>query len=94
MMTNEKSLAKAIADIIKNEHRFIISPEVITLIEAAICDGITGRHDGRSAPVHNWPIKGVRVEGNAVIITARGGNEAARNLCGEILSLKHAEVMR
>jgi rubrerythrin len=32
-----------------------------------------------------WPIKGVRVDGDKVIIMAKGGNDAARWLCGEIL---------
>lgn len=35
-----------------------------------------------SAP---WPIQGVRVEGDTVVIKVTGGNEAARWLCGEIL---------
>lgn len=33
-----------------------------------------------------WPIYGVRVDGAAVIITVKGGNDAARWLCGEILA--------
>jgi hypothetical protein len=32
-----------------------------------------------------WPVKGVRVDGDKVIIMAKGGNDAARWLCGEIL---------
>jgi hypothetical protein len=32
-----------------------------------------------------WPILGVRVEGNTVIVAAKGGNEAARWLCGAII---------
>jgi hypothetical protein len=43
-----------------------------------------------SAPVLAWPIKGVRVEGDAVIVEAKGGNDAARWLCGAILDRKHA----
>ena len=35
-----------------------------------------------------WPIKGVRVDGDKVIITVRGGNDAARWLCGELLAPK------
>lgn len=34
-----------------------------------------------------WPIKGVRVDGDKVIIAVNGGNEAARWLCGELVSL-------
>lgn len=35
-----------------------------------------------------WPIRGVRVDGDTVIITVKGGNDAARWLCGEILATK------
>lgn len=34
-----------------------------------------------------WPIKGARVDGDKVIVMAKGGNDAARWLCGEILAL-------
>lgn len=34
-----------------------------------------------------WPVRGVRVDGDKVIIMAKGGNDAARWLCGEILSM-------
>jgi hypothetical protein len=34
-----------------------------------------------------WPIRGVRVDGDTVIITVKGGNDAARWLCGEILAV-------
>ena len=37
-----------------------------------------------------WPIRGVRVEGGTVIITVKGGNDAARWLCGEVLA-EHGE---
>lgn len=33
-----------------------------------------------------WPIRGVRVEGDTVIVTVKGGNDAARRLCGELLA--------
>lgn len=36
--------------------------------------------------VTDWPIRGVRVEGDKVIISVKGGNDAARWLCGELLS--------
>jgi predicted RNase H-like HicB family nuclease len=32
-----------------------------------------------------WPIRGVRVEDDKVIITVKGGNDAARWLCGKML---------
>lgn len=46
------------------------------------------RHVDKS-PVR-WPelIHGVRVDENKVIITVKGGNEAARFVCGEILKEK------
>jgi len=31
------------------------------------------------------PVRGVRVEGDTVIISVKGGNEAARNLCHELI---------
>lgn len=37
-----------------------------------------------------WPIKGVRVDGDKVIVAVKGGNDAARWLCGEILSMLDA----
>jgi hypothetical protein len=33
-----------------------------------------------------WPIRGVRVDGDTVIVTVKGGNDAARWLCGELLA--------
>lgn len=41
---------------------------------------------GRLRDALAWPIKGVRVEDDKVIIAVKGGNDAARWLCGEILS--------
>ena len=38
-------------------------------------------------PLYDWPIRGVRVEGETVVIAVRGGNDAARWLCGEILAV-------
>ena len=38
-----------------------------------------------------WPIKGVRVEGETVVVSVKGGNDAARWLCGELVSLIDAE---
>ena len=34
-----------------------------------------------------WPklMRGVRVEGDTVVITVKGGNEAARELCGALI---------
>ena len=37
-----------------------------------------------------WPVRGVRVEGDSVIVTAKGGDDAARWLCGAILAMKEA----
>jgi hypothetical protein len=31
-------------------------------------------------------MRGVRVEGNAVVITVKGGNDEARALCGELIN--------
>lgn len=36
--------------------------------------------------VRAWPIAGVRVEDDKVIVAVKGGNAAARRLCGELLS--------
>jgi len=36
--------------------------------------------------IHMMLIKGVRVEDDKVIISVKGGNEAARWLCGEIIA--------
>ena len=40
------------------------------------------------APQRTWVglIRGVRVEGNAVVITVKGGNDAARELCSELVN--------
>jgi hypothetical protein len=35
-------------------------------------------------------IRGVRVEGDTVVITVKGGNDAARELCGALLEEKNA----
>jgi len=39
----------------------------------------------------NWVglIRGVRVEGDTVVITVKGGNDAARELCGALLEEKN-----
>jgi hypothetical protein len=34
-----------------------------------------------------WPIKGVRVEGDRVVVAVKGGNDAARWLCGELVAM-------
>jgi hypothetical protein len=34
-----------------------------------------------------WPIRGARVDGDKVIVTVKGGNDAARWLCGELVAL-------
>ena len=34
-----------------------------------------------------WPIRGVRVDGDCVIISVKGGNNAARWLCRELVAL-------
>jgi len=39
-----------------------------------------------------WPIKGVRVEGDKVIIAVKGGNDVARRLCGELLDMFEGEL--
>ena len=31
-------------------------------------------------------MRGVRVEGDTVVISAKGGNDAARELCGELIN--------
>lgn len=41
-----------------------------------------------------WPIRGVRVDGDSVIVLAKGGNDAARFLCGAILALRDAQQAR
>lgn len=45
-------------------------------------------HAPAAPDVSQWPIRGVRVEDDKVIITVKGGNDSARQLCGEILALK------
>ena len=39
-------------------------------------------------PQRTWVglMRGVRVEGDTVVITVKGGNDAARELCGELLN--------
>jgi hypothetical protein len=39
----------------------------------------------------NWPIRGVRVDDDKVVITVKGGNDAARWLCGELLSHRDSQ---
>ena len=38
-------------------------------------------------PKRDWAdlMRGVRVEGDTVVITVKGGNEAARELCGALI---------
>lgn len=53
-----------------------------TLIEVS-----AARAGTKPAP---WPIMGVRVEDNKVIVIVKGGNDAARWLCGELLAMRDA----
>ena len=41
-----------------------------------------------ATPQRTWVglMRGVRVEGNAVVITVKGGNDEARALCGELIN--------
>lgn len=41
----------------------------------------------RDTPQRAWVglMRGVRVEGETVVISVKGGNEAARELCGELV---------
>ena len=41
-----------------------------------------------TTPQRTWVglMRGVRVEGNAVVITVKGGNDEARALCGELIN--------
>ena len=43
--------------------------------------------DASAEAPKKWPIKGVRVDGDKVVISVRGGNDVARWLCGEVLSM-------
>jgi hypothetical protein len=38
-------------------------------------------------PVREWValMRGVRVDGNTVVVSVRGGNDAARELCGALI---------
>ena len=39
-------------------------------------------------PQRTWVglMRGVRVEGDSLVITVKGGNEAARELCGQLIN--------
>jgi hypothetical protein len=47
-----------------------------------------------SEPNQPWPIRGVRVDGDRVVITVKGGNDAARWLCGAILDRQGSMVAK
>lgn len=49
-------------------------------------NGFTAAAQEQSKPVV-WPIKGVRVDGDKVIVAVKGGNDAARWLCAELISM-------
>lgn len=36
--------------------------------------------------VPQWPMRGARVDGDTVVISVKGGNDAARWLCGELVA--------
>lgn len=58
-------------------------------IEAALAAPAAPVAQPSAEPVA-WPINGVRVDGDKVIVAVKGGNDAARWLCGEILSTRAA----
>ena len=58
------------------------APAIIAL---QVVDDPAMLNDSRPMP---WPIKGVRVDGDTVIVKVKGGNDAARWLCGEILRVE------
>jgi hypothetical protein len=49
---------------------------------------LKAQQDSRLEPQRIWVglMRGVRVEGNAVVITVKGGNNEARALCGELIN--------
>lgn len=51
---------------------------------------MAGVHDGKKTQ-RTWVklMRGVRVEGDSVVISVKGGNEAARELCNELLKEKN-----
>ena len=48
---------------------------------------LEGRYMGRKTAQRQWVklIRGVRVDGDTVVVSVRGGNDAARELCGELI---------
>lgn len=45
---------------------------------------------GARLPLTDWPMRGVRVDGDTVIISVKGGNDVARWLCGELVAQMNA----
>ena len=48
---------------------------------------LTRAPEPRPASPASWPVWGIRVQGDTVIIKVKGGNEAARWLCGQLLAM-------
>lgn len=64
--------------------------EGLTKARCAVCSWPLFVHPGRApcvAPVLHLPIAGVRVDGNKVIVSVRGGNDAARSVCGALIAM-------
>jgi len=75
--------------------------QAIEQAEKQVCVGCEGNPQGENIPCavcgatpqpqREWVglIRGVRVDGDTVVITVKGGNEAARKLCAELLKEKN-----
>ena len=61
-----------------------------TLDDGLPADAVRFAGQGASRAPSEWlsavrAFRGVRVEGDNVVIAVKGGNEAARSLCGELI---------
>jgi len=64
-----------------------IFDQVCSVVASDFVDGPTVNPQYQPPQQRTWVerMRGVRVEGDTVVISVKGGNDAARELCGELI---------
>ena len=88
-----ETLEDACGECCNAEYNPCFQRKAITAIKKALAQqepqiAINSEIVGYVTPQRTWVglMRGVRVEGDSLVITVKGGNEAARELCGQLIN--------
>ena len=88
-----EALEDACGECCNAEYNPCFQRKAITAIKKALAQqepqiAINSEIVGYVTPQRTWVglMRGVRVEGDSLVITVKGGNEAARELCGQLIN--------